>query len=294
MTNIQNYNGFVYLWYDRKRQMFYLGSHHGSIDDGYTGSGRRFLYAYKKRPDDFRRRIVEFVTGNKFDTLQMEQKWLNMIDESELNVRYYNQKKFASGGSVKGRKQPKSEEHKLKLRKPRINKSKMSYPKSSSHKRNISIALAGKKKGYSSMLGKTHTIESKLLISMSAQDRSRICCVFCREELLVCHLAQYHRKDACGARDTTKNRKSMPKYSEESKLNVSVGKMTFRLRTPMGLFLSYKDFEISTGIPSQSIKNIFINLNRKPTPAKLDLFGLESRPGLTWAGLGFERALLDE
>jgi hypothetical protein len=251
------------------------------------------MYAYRKRPNDFKRRVIEFIVGNKLDILFAEQKWLDMIDDAELNTKYYNQKKFASGGSVKGRKQPKTEQDKLKLRKPRINKSNMSYPKSPSHKQSISDALKGRK-GTNSMLGKSHTTESKRLISKSAKDRCKVCCIFCKEEVLVCHLGQYHRRAACGKLDKTKSRKPMPKHSAETRLSLSIEKMSFQLKTPMGLFLSYKDFEISTGIPAQSIKNVFIDLNRKPTRPKLKQFNLENEHRLTWAELGFERILINK
>ncbi len=69
--------GFVYLWFDRERNMFYLGSHHGLEDDGYIGSSQRFKWAYKKRPNDFRRRIIERnFTNDRRVTRQIEERWL--------------------------------------------------------------------------------------------------------------------------------------------------------------------------------------------------------------------------
>ena len=50
--------GFVYLWYDKKKKKYCLGSHYGSIDDGYITSTGYMMKAYKKRPDDFKRRIL--------------------------------------------------------------------------------------------------------------------------------------------------------------------------------------------------------------------------------------------
>lgn len=43
--------GFVYCWTDSTNGKTYVGSHMGSTDDGYIGSGIKFLNAYKKRPD---------------------------------------------------------------------------------------------------------------------------------------------------------------------------------------------------------------------------------------------------
>lgn len=98
--------GFVYLQYDRKRKMFYLGSHIGRIDDGYVGSGKHFLNAYKKRPLDFRRRIIEIIEFSNFSghwnkrnhpVRISEQRWLNIIKPEELGKRYYNHKLEVSG-----------------------------------------------------------------------------------------------------------------------------------------------------------------------------------------------------
>ena len=93
--------GFIYIWYDKKRKKYYLGSHLGLPGDGYTGSNLRFQTAYKSRPETFKRRILEshsFITPKEL--LQREQAWLDMIDPEELNNRYYNEKKLATGGNI--------------------------------------------------------------------------------------------------------------------------------------------------------------------------------------------------
>ena len=72
MTNLdilkykQDYFGFVYLWYDRKRKMYYIGSHWGTVDDGYICSSNRMRKAYKRRPQDFKRRILETVKDRNY------------------------------------------------------------------------------------------------------------------------------------------------------------------------------------------------------------------------------------
>lgn len=102
--------GFVYLWMDSgrhssshpNRRMFVLGSHFGSEHDGYTTGtgGQRFKNAYQKRPQDFKRRIIERIyEGNGRTVLNAEQRWLDMIKPEELNRRYYNSKKTANGFS---------------------------------------------------------------------------------------------------------------------------------------------------------------------------------------------------
>jgi hypothetical protein len=94
--------GFVYIWMDIKRRKFYIGSHRGTIDDGYVGSGYRFKCAYYSRPNTFKRRILEHVTFNSLQQLlNREEYWLSMIADDELHgARYYNEKKVASGGDI--------------------------------------------------------------------------------------------------------------------------------------------------------------------------------------------------
>lgn len=94
-----DYFGFVYQWFDQKRQMWYIGSHHGKIDDGYVCSNQQMQRAYRLRPNDFSRSILEY---NYIDdclvTLELEQKYLNQIHNIKDDPRYYNKKNEAQGG----------------------------------------------------------------------------------------------------------------------------------------------------------------------------------------------------
>lgn len=81
--------GFVYIWFDRKHRRFYIGSHWGSVDDGYVCSSSWMKQAYKRRPQDFRRRILKRNIP-RADILNEEQRWLNMIPEQALGIKYYN------------------------------------------------------------------------------------------------------------------------------------------------------------------------------------------------------------
>lgn len=45
----------------------------------------------QRRPDDFKRRILQRITTNKRDMFVAESKWLSMISGNDLGVRYYNQ-----------------------------------------------------------------------------------------------------------------------------------------------------------------------------------------------------------
>lgn len=79
--------GFVYIWYDRKRKMYYIGSHWGTEDDGYICSSNRMRDAYRRRPNDFKRRIIE-KTNTRENLLNIEQKWLLLAEDNK--ERYYN------------------------------------------------------------------------------------------------------------------------------------------------------------------------------------------------------------
>lgn len=81
--------GFVYIWYDVKRKMFYLGSHWGAEDDGYICSSVRMKRAFKRRPADFKRRILNRC-AERTALLAEEQRWLQMIPDEHLGVKYYN------------------------------------------------------------------------------------------------------------------------------------------------------------------------------------------------------------
>lgn len=91
--------GFVYIWYDRHRKMYYIGSHWGTENDGYICSSDIMRKAYRRRPNDFKRRIIEIVT-DRTKLLLTEHKWLSLMDEDKLiknnskdrygNIRYYN------------------------------------------------------------------------------------------------------------------------------------------------------------------------------------------------------------
>ena len=89
--------GFVYIWYDRKRKMYYIGCHWGTIDDGYICSSNRMRDAYRRRPKDFKRRILQTNISNREHTFEEEHKWFSMIKEEELGKKYYNLRKYKWG-----------------------------------------------------------------------------------------------------------------------------------------------------------------------------------------------------
>lgn len=80
--------GFVYIWRDRKHNRYYIGSHWGTEDDGYICSSRMMRQAYRRRPHDFKRRIIQKTHGDRSELYEAENKWLNFAEKNK--DRYYN------------------------------------------------------------------------------------------------------------------------------------------------------------------------------------------------------------
>lgn len=82
--------GFVYIWRDRKNNRYYIGCHWGSVDDGYICSSNWMRKAYRRRPEDFRRRILKTNIQIREDIYKEEQRFFDMMKPEEIKVRYYN------------------------------------------------------------------------------------------------------------------------------------------------------------------------------------------------------------
>jgi hypothetical protein len=89
--------GVVYIWYDRKHKKYYIGSHWGSVDDGYICSSTWMRNAYKYRKEDFKRKIIARVFSSKSDLLKKEYEFLSLIKEEELGKKYYNMSNHLNG-----------------------------------------------------------------------------------------------------------------------------------------------------------------------------------------------------
>ena len=82
--------GFIYIWFDKKHKRYYVGSHWGLENDGYICSSTWMLQAYKRRPQDFKRRLLERYEDRKVGN-ELEHRWLQMMKIEELKGnRYYN------------------------------------------------------------------------------------------------------------------------------------------------------------------------------------------------------------
>ena len=57
-------DGFVYVWLNKLNGRYYIGSHKGSPDDGYTGSGKAFKRAVKKHGIENFSRTIDYIGPN--------------------------------------------------------------------------------------------------------------------------------------------------------------------------------------------------------------------------------------
>jgi hypothetical protein len=81
--------GFVYIWYDVKHKRYYVGCHWGTETDGYICSSNWMRDSYKRRPQDFRRKVLKTNLSREQMYLE-EQRYLNMMKPEEKKIRYYN------------------------------------------------------------------------------------------------------------------------------------------------------------------------------------------------------------
>lgn len=173
--NKEEKTGFIYIWYDKKRKMFYLGCHVGKEDDGYICSSRRMRDVYRRRPKDFKRRILKRDIPRD-ELLEEEHRWLDQIKDYELGTKYYNLSKHHFGHwanvqesrktvgqkisespdrrrkiseALKGKPSPfkgipRSEKTKQKIR-DNHSKPTLGIPLTDDHKKKIGQALKGRK-----------------------------------------------------------------------------------------------------------------------------------------------------
>lgn len=106
---------FIYLWHDKLRNMFYIGSHDGSITDTYTSSSRWLNGEINYRQKDFRRKILKYVDTKKLK--KEEYRLIKMIKDNEYGTKYYNLKSGRKKGSIPFNKgKTLSEEHITKMK----------------------------------------------------------------------------------------------------------------------------------------------------------------------------------
>lgn len=90
-------HGFVYIWFDKKHRRYYVGSHWGRETDSYNCSSRWMRKACRRRPQDFKRRIIKTGIQNREELLREEHRYLSLIHDEELGKKYYNLSKHHPG-----------------------------------------------------------------------------------------------------------------------------------------------------------------------------------------------------
>jgi len=168
--------GFIYVWYDRKYHRFYVGSHWGTEDDGYVCSSTWMRNSYRRRPEDFKRRIVKKILTNRKDLLVEEERWLQMINISELGTKFYNLKRGHVGHWSTEEQQNKSMRQKLsesankKWQRPEERKKA-----SEGQKRRFSdpVERQKAKAARAKQIRPKHTEETRLKMSLAATGRKQ-------------------------------------------------------------------------------------------------------------------------
>lgn len=149
--------GFVYIWFDRKRKMYYIGSHWGNEVDGYICSSNRMRDAHRRRPDDFKRKIIARVYNSKSALLQKEYEYLSLIESDELGKKYYNLTNHLNGHWMTDEEYSKtlseriSQKTKEAMQRPEVREK---YLKGLENRDNRSSNLEVREKRRQSMMGK--------------------------------------------------------------------------------------------------------------------------------------------
>ena len=173
-----NKESFVYLWYDSRNKMFYLGKHKGTPDDGYTHSSNMWQkFNSDSVPEGVKRRVLTY--GSDKDMYELETKLL-LNRKEKCWDRYYN-------ASIRGKfyrppesHKPHTEETKRKMSeghkgkkltektKRKISEARLGTKHTEESKIKMSEVKSGQKHPF---YGKTHTEESKRKMSESRKGR---------------------------------------------------------------------------------------------------------------------------
>lgn len=90
-------SGFVYMWINKVNNKKYVGSHIGTEDDGYIGSGVHFQYALNKYGiDNFERIILERIESDN-EVREREEHYLKLFNVAN-DRSFYNIRDVAGGG----------------------------------------------------------------------------------------------------------------------------------------------------------------------------------------------------
>jgi hypothetical protein len=84
------YNSFIYRWFDRSLNKYYIGSHYGNVNDGYLFGGIDIKKEYKRRPNDFEREILSYHLVSEYSEIRKIEKEYLIKYDVENNDLFYN------------------------------------------------------------------------------------------------------------------------------------------------------------------------------------------------------------
>lgn len=159
--------------------MYYIGCHWGTIDDGYICSSNRMRNAYRRRPHDFKRRIIQKITDRSV-LFEEEHKWLQLISDDQLGKKYYNIRKHRWGHWTTDVNNSRTISEKISQK---VKEYRRLHPESEEHRRKkreimikrwndpISRDKIIASNCIPSRLGKTHSEKTKKLLSEKRKGR---------------------------------------------------------------------------------------------------------------------------
>ena len=152
--------GFVYRWTNRTNGRWYIGSHAGTPEDGYVGSGKAFRLALRKYGfESFERELL--YSGPDF---KGEEERILIELNAALDTLSYNLKNQSVGGIDRTTKW---KVEKALLARQRMARAHTGIPLSEEHRKNIGLAqkAAGNRPPVGAHRGCPHSEVSKQAIS---------------------------------------------------------------------------------------------------------------------------------
>lgn len=205
---------FVYKWTNIETGEYYTGVHKGSVDDGYVGSGKKFMPKYKKYPHRWQREIVQFFE-NYHDALELESKLVTeeLIKTDPLCL---NLKRGGEGGGSLIKDNETKEKHSARMkqrwadeeqRTSLIKKLKSRWTEEYKEKRQSdgSIGFCQEKidrkksvetrrngAGYGQSKGSKRSLDVCEILSQKAKQRQKVECPHCRLVGAKPQMARWH------------------------------------------------------------------------------------------------------
>lgn len=208
-------SAFVYKWENVDTGEYYIGVHKGSIDDGYIGSGKKFIAKYKSSPTVFKRTIVQTYETYKEALVlesQLVTKELIMLDPKCLNLKpggegggfafWDDEKRSLHSQMLKERWADKDYREKMSLslksvHTPEYKKKQMDagnyFPNKNIDKKKRVSTRKKNIGGYGKhMIGVPKSDETKIVLSLRARARKKVICPHCSKEGPIPQMKRWH------------------------------------------------------------------------------------------------------